>query len=365
MLGRWFDFRKISPMYLLGLLFLFFPIYYAYVSLVFLPVLLASLGFAWFYLSILLSKSPLYVALAWVYLLGYIAYFSLLVNPQFSLFLFNLSNLLTWHFDKDRLTYRTVSYALLLVIVLLYVFMGGFVLEVKVAMVILHGFGVSMMVFGRLEQRTLEAERKVQVQAVSVNRLLAENERQRISRDLHDTLGHVFAMMTIKTELALKQLDKGEVTLVGKELRELHQISRQSMSDVRQIINNLSVGQLKDELTALSELFAMTSIELTVDNHLDSRHLSPKTQSLLIMLLRELTNNVIKHSQASYCRLLLKREDRAIILECKDDGVGFQTLNGQELISIRERLVAMSGQVTIVSQSQPTVIRVVLMEGEE
>lgn len=47
----------------------------------------------------------------------------------------------------------------------------------------------------------------------TINLLLAENERNRIGRDLHDTLGHVFAAMTLKTELALKQLEKKNMTL--------------------------------------------------------------------------------------------------------------------------------------------------------
>ena len=65
--------------------------------------------------------------------------------------------------------------------------------------------------------------------------LLAENERNRIGRDLHDTLGHVFAAMTLKTELALKQLEKEKYDLVKKELEELNQTSRSSMHDVRNI----------------------------------------------------------------------------------------------------------------------------------
>lgn len=51
-------------------------------------------------------------------------------------------------------------------------------------------------------------EKKIAEQNQYINILSAENERNRIGRDLHDSLGHTFAMMTLKTELALKLLEK-------------------------------------------------------------------------------------------------------------------------------------------------------------
>ena len=67
----------------------------------------------------------------------------------------------------------------------------------------------------------------------TINILSAENERNRIGRDLHDTLGHTFAMMSLKTELALKQMDKEQYDAARKNLEELNQISRDSMYEVR------------------------------------------------------------------------------------------------------------------------------------
>ncbi len=54
-------------------------------------------------------------------------------------------------------------------------------------------------------------EKKIAEQNQYINILSAENERNRIGRDLHDSLGHTFAMMTLKTELALKLLEKKEL----------------------------------------------------------------------------------------------------------------------------------------------------------
>ena len=196
----------------------------------------------------------------------------------------------------------------------------------------------------------------------TINILSAENERNRIGRDLHDTLGHTFAMMSLKTELALKQMDKEQYEAARKNLEELNQISRDSMYEVREIVNKLKYRTVAEEVLELERLFDLSDIVLAVDSSLDLDSLSPVSQSTLSMVLRELANNVIKHSQADSCQIRLSRH-YGIVLEFEDDGCGFEEVTGQELHSIRERLSLVDGDLEILSQSHPTTIRVHLKEG--
>ena len=196
----------------------------------------------------------------------------------------------------------------------------------------------------------------------TINILSAENERNRSGRDLHATLGHTFAMMSLKTELALKQMDKEQYEAARKNLEELNQISRDSMYEVREIVNKLKYRTVAEELLELERLFDLSDIVLTVDSSLDLDSLSPVSQSTLSMVLRELANNVIKHSQADSCQIRLRR-DHGIVLEIEDDGCGFEEVTGQELHSIRERLSLVDGDLKILSQSHLTIIRVHLKEG--
>ena len=170
------------------------------------------------------------------------------------------------------------------------------------------------------------------------------------------------AMMSLKTELALKQMDKEQYDAARKNLEELNQISRDSMYEVREIVNQLKYRTVAEELLELERLFDLSDIVLTVDSSLDLDSLSPVTQSTLSMVLRELANNVIKHSQADSCQIRLSRH-HGIVLEFEDDGCGFEEVTGQELHSIRERLSLVDGELEILSQSHPTTIRVHLKEG--
>lgn len=214
-----------------------------------------------------------------------------------------------------------------------------------------------------IENRNSEEQReKIAEQNQYINILSAENERNRIGRDLHDSLGYTFAMMTLKTELALKLLEKRNYDKVQKELSELNHISHQSMSEVRQIVSNLKYRTVVEEIDELYRLFQLSNIKLTVVNKLETSQLSPVTQSTITMILKELSNNIVKHAEADSVELSLVRQGATINIEMIDNGCGFTNLDGDELHSIQERLTIVEGTLTILSRSKPTHIQVVLKE---
>ena len=273
-------------------------------------------------------------------------------------FVFFNVNLLVWRFEDSISSYRFLSFLATLLILTLSSFLLTDDLGTHLMSMAILLFSLGMYYF----QNRIRQERKMEEANRTINILSAENERNRIGRDLHDTLGHTFAMMSLKTELALKQMDKEQYDAARKNLEELNQISRDSMYEVREIVNKLKYRTVAEELLELERLFDLSDIVLTVDSSLDLDSLSPVSQSTLSMVLRELANNVIKHSQADSCQIRLSR-NRGIILEFEDDGCGFKEVTGQELHSIRERLSLVDGDLEILSQSHPTIIRVHLKEG--
>ena len=273
-------------------------------------------------------------------------------------FVFFNVNLLVWRFEDSISSYRFLSFLATLLILTSSSFLLTDDLGTHLMSMAILLFSLGMYYF----QNRIRQERKMEEANRTINILSAENERNRIGRDLHDTLGHTFAMMSLKTELALKQMDKEQYDAARKNLEELNQISRDSMYEVREIVNKLKYRTVAEELLELERLFDLSDIILTVDSSLDLDSLSPVSQSTLSMVLRELANNVIKHSQADSCQIRLSR-NRGIILEFEDDGCGFKEVTGQELHSIRERLSLVDGDLEILSQSHPTIIRVHLKEG--
>ena len=353
-------YQKNDFAYFVSLIFLVFPILGVFGG--YFPVwtlLLTGLFTISYLLMVYLKKAySKWIPFLWFYTLAYIIFMTLTFQGGMMWFIFFNVNLLVWRFEDSISSYRFLSFLATLLILTSSSFLLTDDLSAHLLSMVIPLFSLGMYYF----QNRMRQERKMEEANRTINILSAENERNRIGRDLHDTLGHTFAMMSLKTELALKQMDKEQYDAARKNLEELNQISRDSMYEVREIVNKLKYRTVAEELLELERLFDLSDIVLTVDSSLDLESLSPVSQSTLSMVLRELANNVIKHSQADSCQIRLSR-DHGIVLEFEDDGCGFKEVTGQELHSIRERLSLVDGDLEILSQSHPTIIRVHLKEG--
>lgn len=357
-------FEKTDLLYYVGLVFMIFPlagpVWLGYPMWTLGPTLLFGLAYiASVHLKNCYKKS---IALLWFYLLGYIVWMSCFIEGSMMWFFFFLISLLVWRFEDPIKSYRFVSFLLGLLTVAVFGALNATRLDHRMFSVIVPIFILGMFYMQHKARLEEQLQEELYKQNETINLLAAENERNRIGRDLHDTLGHTFAMLSVKTELALKQLDKENLAAVQKELEDINHISKTSMKEVRELINNLKYRTVSEELTVIEELFQLSGLALTVDNQLETSQLSPIIQSSMTMILRELATNIIKHAGAKTCQIKLYRQ-QGLVIEVIDDGCGFADLTGQELHSIRERLQLVKGEITVVSQKQPTHIRVNLEEG--
>lgn len=349
--------KRVHPLFYLPLAFLAFPVLGVFFFGYPIWTLGITLAFLIGYLFLVNYEKNVLTNIVWFFMLLYIIYMTLYVDGGMMWFTFYFNSLLVFRFQDDYRSFRFMSYNLAM---LLMMFVGMTLAEdimTRVMILLVPLVNYAVLLHWTNARKTEAQERALMEKNRTINLLLAENERNRIGRDLHDTLGHVFAAMTLKTELALKQLEKGKYDLVRKELEELNQTSRSSMHDVRNIINNLKFRTLKEEIEQLEQFFAMTDIDYHLQNELNLSAMSPVMQSTLCMILRELSNNVIKHSQANQCRFHLFEKEGKVFVRVEDNGVGFEKLTGNELQSIRDRLLLVEGKIQILSQAQPTLIQ--------
>ena len=76
------------------------------------------------------------------------------------------------------------------------------------------------------------------------------------------------------------------------------------------------------------------------------------------MILLELVTNIIKHAKASKAYLKLERTEKELILTVRDDGCGFDSISGDELHTVRDRVFPFSGEVKVISWKEPTEVQV-------
>ena len=352
--------KSIHYMFWAGLIFMVFPI---------LPVvtgelpswhLLIDILFVSAYLGVLTTKSQRLSWLCWIIMLAYVAGYTAFVAVNYIWFFFFLSNLLTYHFSVrsfNSLHVRTFLLTQVLVVGQLVIFQ-----EIGVEfLVFLLGIitFVDLMTFGLVRIRIVEDLKEAQAkQNAQINLLLAENERSRIGQDLHDSLGHTFAMLSVKTDLALQLFQMQAYPQVEKELKEIHQISKDSMNEVRTIVENLKSRTLASELETVKKMLEIAGIEVQIENHLDKASLTQDVESTASMILLELATNIIKHARASKAYLKLERTEKELILTVRDDGCGFASIKGDDLHTVRDRVLPFSGEVKVISWKQPTEVQV-------
>ena len=352
--------KSIDYMYWASLIFMVFPIVPVVTGELPSWHLLIDILFVLAYLGVLTTKSQRLSWICWVIMLAYVAGNTAFVGVNYIWFFFFLANLLIYHFGVrsfNSLHVRTFLLAQFLVVGQLLIFQ-----EVEVEfLVYLLGIitFIDLMTFGLVRIRIVEDLKEAQAkQNAQINLLLAENERSRIGQDLHDSLGHTFAMISVKTDLALQLFQIQAYPQVEKELREIQQISKESMREVRTIVENLKSRTLTSELETVKKMLEIAGIEVEIANQLDTASLTQELESTASMILLELVTNIIKHAQASKAYLKLERTEKELILTVSDDGCGFASIKGDEFHTVRDRVLPFSGEVSVISQKHPTEVQV-------
>ena len=350
--------KSIDYMYWASLIFMVFPIVPVVTGELPSWHLLIDILFVLAYLGVLTTKSQRLSWLCWVIMLAYVAGYTAFVGVNYIWFFFFLANLLIYHFGVrsfNSLHVRTFLLAQVLVVGQLLIFQE---VEFLVYLLGILTF-IDLMTFGLVRIRIVEDLKEAQAkQNAQINLLLAENERSRIGQDLHDSLGHTFAMLRVKTDLALQLFQMQAYPQVEKELREIQQISKESMREVRTIVENLKSRTLTSELETVKKMLEIAGIEVEIANQLDTASLTQELESTASMILLELVTNIIKHAKASKVYLKLERTEKELILTVRDDGCGFTSIKGDDLHTVRDRVLPFSGEVEVISWKQPTEVQV-------
>jgi two-component system sensor histidine kinase DesK len=167
-------------------------------------------------------------------------------------------------------------------------------------------------------------------------------ERERIARDLHDVLGHTLSLITLKSELAGKLIER-DAAQAKKEIHDVEQTARQALADVRQAIGGYRSKGLVEEIKQARSTLETAGVKADVRSMPVT--LSATHESVLALVLREAITNVVRHAQARHCLVQLERVNGHCRLEIQDDGRGGSSAEGNGLRGMRERVEALGGIV--------------------
>jgi signal transduction histidine kinase len=197
-------------------------------------------------------------------------------------------------------------------------------------------------------------------------------ERQRIARDLHDSVSQSLFSTTLHVRTAQRALKLEELDSsgpVGEELSEIGQLTRGALAEMRALIFELQPGALAEEgLVAAvtkqaSALSAREGLAIGVDGPGERLPLRPEVEEQLYRLGQEALANVVKHARASSATVHIEARDDSVLMDVSDDGRGFDpaAVGPQHfgLRSMRGRVADLGGRLQVTSRpGRGTVLRV-------
>lgn len=219
---------------------------------------------------------------------------------------------------------------------------------------LLYG-GFSMFIFvtslvARQQTEARDEQRRLNAELRATRALLAEsarvNERTRISRELHDVLGHQLTALTLNLEVA-GHLAEGQAL---EHVKRSHTLAKLLLSNVREVVSQLRETGAIDLAAALRPLTEnVPSLDIVLDVEEPLNVEDPQRAHVLLRCTQEIITNAVRHAQARHLWIRVYREvPGLVVVDARDDGVGAQMVNaGNGLRGMRERLQQCGGQLQV------------------
>ncbi len=233
------------------------------------------------------------------------------------------------------------------------------VLALRVPLLIVVGYIVGTLA-EQERKRALElsaANVKLRDQALAMEQLATARERNRLARDLHDTMAHALAGLVVQLQ-AIETLLKAEPEAARVEVVKARKIAQEGLQETRHAIQDLRVNPIEDlGLARALERMALdfgerAGVQVALHISDPQASISNDLAAQVYFIAKEALNNVERHADARQASVTLARNDGQLLLKISDDGRGFDEAQVDEaerfgLQGMRERAEMISAQLTV------------------
>ena len=216
-----------------------------------------------------------------------------------------------------------------------------------------QAFGLGMMYLAALEASARQELARANEELRSAHALQAENarlaERLRIARELHDSMGHHLAALSLSLEAAA-HLAEGKAAAHVATARDL---GRRLLAEVREVVSGTRGEASLDfpgALRALAQAVPAPHIHLDLPDGLEGAVLEPERAQAALRCVQEIVTNAIRHAAAEHLWIRVRLGTEGLLIEARDDGRGVAHVRpGNGLNGMRERLEQAGGRLEIAS----------------
>lgn len=277
-----------------------------------------------------------------VYFAFYIAYYNGNIKNRIAF--------LTLYIIHLVFTIASINYNLVL---------GGELFLKQLPFVIIIGISVILLPFNLYNKKKQEKlEEQLEVANQRIAELVKQEERQRIARDLHDTLGQKLSLIGLKSDLARKLVYK-DPEQSRSEMKDVQQTARTALNEVRKMVSQMRGIRLEEEIARIKQFLQAAEISLICEEGIKLTNVSIFLENILSMCLKEAVTNIVKHSRATECEIIIEQSEKEVCIIIKDNGIGmadeYYFSKGSGLLGIKERLEFVNGSLEIISNNGTTI----------
>lgn len=225
-------------------------------------------------------------------------------------------------------------------------------------LLLLSMFMVAAPVVANSARKSWEKGKYLEQNNARLTDIVKRAEQNRIARELHDTLGQSFSMITVKTELASKLLAKQQTTATQAQLAEIEQMSRENLQLVRNIVRALKQKNIAEVL--VEQVANLEQVGIKCQTHTEAISSGwPREQQVLFgAIIQEAVTNIIRHSEASKVDMYFTNLENSFELKISDNGskIVDNTTQSNGIKGMYERVNQVAGHLTINSDKYATTI---------
>jgi len=212
----------------------------------------------------------------------------------------------------------------------------------------LQVFAIGMLLGGAAitVRRFIGTQVELEITRDGLKRFAALEARMQLARDLHDRLGQELTTSVMQAELLSMDLDAGAIEDARKRSAMVLSSSRETLRLMRELVSEVREPDLRSEVSVAEQVLTASGINCTIALEMETLPIS--ADHALGWVVREGVTNVLRHSEASSCRITLSASSDSVVLRVVDDGRGIGNGDGgMGLVHMRERLAAVGGSISI------------------
>lgn len=213
--------------------------------------------------------------------------------------------------------------------------------------------------------------KELEIANEKIEQLTLKHERERMARDLHDTLAQRLVGLLLKLDASEAHLKKGNVEKVESILLSAKEQARESLADARKVIDDLRLAKSDDSFTErVTEEMAQLQYLYNIPIKLTMGNIActAAVEEHILSILKEAVTNVYKHAEATTISIVMKEQNSFLIVQIADDGKGIEIDHDLQkqghygILGMKERIQLMQGQVTIEKENGTCITLAVPLE---